>query len=236
MSLADVVSGMTGTHEEVYQAVRALQVSVPGLATGAQLQQLMIPARLVTLIKDRAAAVDDTSIMRDICDAVKDRLVHNSGIDFGDAQNQGLFSQFLADPEVQARISASTTYGTVQAFQAAVIDAASTMQPQFPDVTLRQVIEVRDPALAATETSNAVAIKGISQVLKLTTAAAMPETTRLSAQISHDGIVWQPLQTSGLESVSGAGLYVFRVLPGPVFITESQVRVVSPYSVGLVLA
>lgn len=39
-----------------------------------------------------------------------------------------------------------------------------------------------------------------------------------------------------LDLTAGAGLYVFRVLPGPVFITESQVRVVSPYSVGLVLA
>lgn len=236
MTLQAAITEATGSHTEVLAAVKARTITKVGALTGAQLQQLMIPARLVALVKDTAADTANQTVFRDICDSVKDRIASGAGIDLADQSNSNFLSAFFANSEVQDRIAASTTYGTVQAFQGAMINAASAQVQEFPSVALHDVIAVKEPALAVQQESAPVTVKGISQVLRLTTAAALPETTQLKAEISHDGVVWQPVQTSGLESVAGAGLYVFRVMPGPVFITESQIRVVSPYSVGLTLA
>lgn len=231
-----VIAAATGTHQEILAEVRARTVTVTGRIPGAELGGVLLSfgVGLVSFITDKASATGTTSLIRDICVGLTDRFKPDGEVDFSDANNVALIDAFLADAEVTALLAAASI--PAEYVKAAILAKASTTVSEFPSVTLKQVIEIVEPELATEQTSNTVTIKGISQVLKLTTAAAMPETTRLTAQISHDGIVWQTIQTSGLESVSGAGLYVFRVLPGPVFITDSQVRVVSPYSVGLTLA
>ena len=235
MSLTAAITEATGSYQEVLATVRARTVSTLASMKGARLEGVLIGAGLLPLIKRVAKTDTDPDVLfHGICQGLTDRVLPEGEIDFSDPENIALIDMFLANETVSA-ILAAGPYVTGENLKAVILAKASQATPEFPNVTLRDVIAVKTPELAMQQESLPVTIKGISQVLKLTTAAAMPETTRLSAQISHDGIVWQPVQTSGLESVSGAGLYVFRVLPGPVFITESQIRVVSDYSVGLSL-
>lgn len=235
MSLTAAITEATGSYQEVLAAVRARTIPTYINMMGARLQGILIGAGLMPLVQDTANNSAETDVIfRGICQGLVARFGPDGQIDFGDADNLLLLDTFLTNATVTAIVGAGP-YVNGANLKAAILAKASQATPEFPSVTLRDVIAVKTPELALQQESNPVTIKGISQVLKLTTSAAMPETVRLSAQISHDGIVWQSVSTSGLEQVLGAGLYVFRVLPGPVFITESQIRVVSPYSVGLVL-
>lgn len=234
MSLDSIVSGLVGTNQEIFEQVKARTVTKVGRLSGAELGGVLLSfgVGLVSFVTDKASSTGVYSLIRDICVGLTDRFKPDGEVDFADPANVLFIDAFLADPEVNTLLSAIPP----QLVKDSILSKASVSVPEFPGVTLHDIIVVTDPALATQETSEAVTIKGISQVLKLTTANAMPETAKLTAQISHDGVVWQPVATSGLEQVSGAGLYVFRVLPGPVFIADSQIQVVSPYSVGLTLA
>lgn len=236
MSLETVINSLGGTNQEVLAQVQARTISVPKVVWGADVQTVLAGAGIVGFLKETAEATGTYSAFRDLCIQLMDRFGAGGEIDFRNTAVAAGIDMAFQHPTIVSLVEASPLYGSVEAIKAAITAVGTEQVPEFPSVTLRDIIAVKAPALATQETSNTVAIKGISQVLKLTTSTAMPETTRLTAQISHDGIVWQSVQTSGLEQVSGAGLYVFRVLPGPVFITESQIRVVSPYSVGLTLA
>jgi hypothetical protein len=233
MTLTEAITEATGTAAERLAQVRARTVSTVGRIPGAELGGVLLGfgVGLVSFITDKAAATGTSSVIRDICIGLTDRFKPDGEVDFSVGTNVALIDAFLADPEVAALLD-----GIPASYvKAAILDKASATVPEFPSVTLHDVIAITDPVLATQETSNEVQIIGISQVLRLTTAAAMPEPVTLKAEISHDGIVWQPIQTAGMTSVSGAGLYVFRVLPGPVFIMDSKIRVVSPYSVGMTL-
>ena len=235
MSLETVISGLTGTNQEILAQVKARTVSQPKTVWGADVQTILAGAGIVGFLKETAETTGTYSAFRDLCIQLMDRFGAGGEIDFRNpAVTMGIDAAFQ-HPQIVALVEASP-YQTVENIKAAILSVGSEQVAEFPGVTLRDVIQITNPALAASETSNAVDIKGISQILKLTVASDMPETVALSAQVSHDGIVWQPIATSGIESVSGAGLYVFRAMPGPVFITGSKVRVISGYTVGLTLA
>lgn len=238
MSLQSVVQSMQGTHSEVLEQVQARTVTVVGTLEAGVAQMLLVRALIMPTINRVASlATHANPLFHGACQALAGRINGNVFIDLAMPGVETMLDLILADSEIESLLGLEgNEFGSAASFKAAVLAAASTTQSEFPSVTLRDVIAVKDPALATQQESNPVTIKGISQVLKLTTQSAMPETVRLTAQISHDGAVWQSVQTSGLESISGAGLYVFRVLPGPVFIAGSQIRVVSPYSVGISIA
>ena len=100
------------------------------------------------------------------------------------------------------------------------------------------MIEINDPALAASEVSNAIAIHGISQQITLTTAADMPEPTTVEIQVSHnpesETPLWHPIAVD-MPVIDKAGPYSLRALPGPLFKATSVIRAVSPYTVGITL-
>lgn len=235
MSLNTAIEAETGAYAEILAAVRTRTVTTLGDLAPGTAQMLLVSALILPTIA-KVAKLDDhvNPLYHGACQALMSRINGNVIVDMTMAGIETMFDLILADAEIAGLLAASA-FVNASTFKATVMQAATTAVPEFPAVTLHDVIAVKNPALALQEASLPVTIRGISQVLKITTATAMPETVKLTAQISHDGIVWQPVSASGLEQVSGAGLYVFRVLPGPVFITESQVRVVSPYSVGLAL-
>jgi hypothetical protein len=234
MTLTAAITEATGTAQERLAQVRARTVSTVGRIPGAELGGVLLSfgVGLVSFITDKAAATGTSSIIRDICIGLCDRFKPDGEVDFSVGTNVALIDAFLADAEVAALLD-----GIPAAYvKAAILDKASATVPEFPSVTLRDVLAVTDPDLVATEYSNSVQIIGISQKLKLTTAASMPEPVSLRAEVSTDGIVWIPIATSMLEYVAGATVYPFRVTAGPMFIEESRIRVVSPYTVGLSLA
>jgi len=236
VSLQTVVNSLSGTNQEILAQVQARTISVPKVVWGADVQTVLAGAGIVGFLKETAEATGTYSAFRDLCIQLMDRFGAGGEIDFRNPAVAAGIDMAFQHPTIVSLVEASPLYGTVENIKAAITAVGTEQVAEFPGVTLHDVIAVKTPVLVLQEASLPVTIDGISQKLKLTTTAEMPETVSLTAQISHDGIVWQTIQTSGLESVSGAGLYVFRVLPGPVFITESQIRVVSPYSVGLTLA
>ena len=233
MSLQSVVQSMQGTHSEVLEQVQARTVTVTGTIPGAQLGAVLLGlgVGLVGFITDKAAATGTSSLIRDICIELTDRFKPDGEVDFSDSANVALIDAFLADAEVAALLGQIPA----AAVKDAILARASTTQTEFPGVTLRDIITIREPALAQSQTTTPIEFSGISQILTLTTSAAMPEVVNAYAEISHDGQVWQRVATVGLSGISAAGQYVFRVNPGPLVKTGAQIRVVLPYTVGAVV-
>lgn len=63
-------------------------------------------------------------------------------------------------------------------------------------------------------TTNEIDFHGVSDILTLTVGSDLPEMINAFAEISHDGKVWQRVQTTGLNRIFEAGQYVFRVNHG----------------------
>lgn len=235
MTLATAIAAESGTSAEIYDILKARTVPVLGVLPGAKLQAVLIGAGLMPHVQDTAGnqAFADP-VFRGLCIGLIQRFGPDGEIDFADAENVALIDVFVADAGVTAIVEAGPYVSTAN-LKAAILAKATTQQPEYPGLTLRQVIEINDPALAAQEISNAIAIQGISQQITLTTAAAMPETVSLTAEVTHDDIIWVPISVDGIGVVSGAGVYSLRALPGPLFKATSKIRVVSPYTVGLAL-
>lgn len=234
MSLTTVIAELSGTNQEIFELVKARTVTTVGRISGAELSGVLLSfgVGLIGFIADKATATGTYSLIRDICVGLTDRFKPDGEVDFADSSNVMLIDAFLADPEVSALLNGIPA----QVVKDAILAKASTQITEFPGVTLRDVIAITDPALAAQETSNAVGFSGISQVLTLTTATPAPESINGYAEISHDGVVWQRVATTGLTGISVAGQYKFRVNPGPLVSTGAQIRVILPYSIGAVIA
>ncbi len=235
MSLETVISGLTGTNQEILAQVKARTVSQPKTVWGADVQTILAGAGIVGFLKETAETTGTYSAFRDLCIQLMDRFGAGGEIDFRNpAVTMGIDAAFQ-HPQIVALVEASP-YQTVENIKAAILSVGSEQVAEFPGVTLRDVIQITNPALAASEASNAIAFSGISQILTLTTSATMPEQVSGYAEISHDGQVWQRTSTTGLNSIYGAGQYVFRVNPGPLVKAGAQIRVVVPYTVGISLS
>lgn len=233
MSLTTVIADLSGTNQEIFELVKARTVTALGRIPGAELSGVLLSfgVGLVSFVTDKASATGTYSLIRDICVGLTDRFKPDGEVDFSDASNVALIDAFLANAEVAALLGQIPA----QAVKDAILAKASAAVAEFPGVTLHDVIAVTDPALATQEITTPVAFTGISQILTLTTSAAMPESVNAYAEISHDGQVWQRVATVGLSNILAAGQYVFRVNPGPLVKTGAQIRVVLPYTVGAVI-
>lgn len=238
MTLATAIAAETGTSKEIYDILKARTVPVLGVLPGANLQAVLIGAGLMPYVHDTAGnqAFADP-VFRGICIGMVQRFGPDGEIDFADAENVALIDVFVADAGVTAIVEAGPYVSTAN-LKAAILAKATTQQLEFPSLTLRQVIEINDPALAASEVSNAIAIHGISQQITLTTAADMPEPTTVEIQVSHnpesETPLWHPIAVD-MPVIDKAGPYSLRALPGPLFKATSVIRAVSPYTVGITL-
>lgn len=121
MSLSAVATELSGSHQEVFDQVKARTVSQTGKIMGADLQGLMIGAGLMPLIKDTAN--DNTEqdvVFRGICIGLLDRFGPDGEIDFSRADTQQLLDAFLGNSTVAA-ILAAGPYGDALTFRSAVI-------------------------------------------------------------------------------------------------------------------
>lgn len=235
MSLETVISGLTGTNQEILAQVKARTVSQPKTVWGADVQTILAGAGIVGFLKETAETTGTYSAFRDLCIQLMDRFGAGGEIDFRNPAVAAGIDMAFQHPTIVSLVEASA-YGTVENMKTAIAAVGTEQVAEFPGVTLRDVIAITDPALAAQETSNAVGFSGISQVLTLTTATPAPESINGYAEISHDGVVWQRVATTGLTGISVAGQYKFRVNPGPLVSTGAQIRVILPYSIGAVIA
>ena len=238
MTLATAIAAESGTSAEIYDILKARTVPVLGVLPGANLQAVLIGAGLMPYVHDTAGnqAFADP-VFRGICIGLVQRFGPDGEIDFTDAENVALIDVFIADSGVTAIVEAGP-YVSTSNLKAAILAKATTQQLEYPGLTLRQVIEINEPALAAQEISNAIAIQGISQQITLTTAADMPEPTSVEIQVSHNPDAESPLWhriAVDIPVIEKAGPYSLRALPGPLFKPASVIRAISPYTVGITL-
>lgn len=238
MTLATAIAAESGTSAEIYDILKARTVPILGVLPGAKLQAVLIGAGLMPYVQDTAGnqAFADP-VFRGLCIGLIQRFGPDGEIDFTDSDNLALIDVFAADAGVTAIVEAGP-YASTANLKAAILAKATTQQLEFPGLTLRQVIEINDPALAAQEISNSIAIQGISQQITLTTASDMPDPTSVEIQVSHNPDAVSPLWhriAVDMPVIDKAGPYSLRALPGPLFKSTSVIRAVSPYTVGITL-
>ncbi len=236
MSLQDVVNGLSGTHQEVFDLVRIRTISQLGKIWGADVQKVMASAGLLGLISDTTWATGTNSAFRDLCITLTDRFGAGGEIDFSDPFTMQFVDAFLAESAVSAIVAAGP-YQTTEVFKAAVLAQATTSVPEFPGVTLRDVIAIREPGLVVETVVGPVGIYSPMQAFKLTIQDALPSVEALTVQITYDSIHWRTVGAEGLESVQADGSYPFwlRLSPVPNIYHTAQLRVLLPYAISGVI-
>lgn len=244
MSLTDAINAETGSYSEVLAAVRARTVTAPGKLSGAELGGILLEFGLIPLIRRQVKSAEtdanDHSAFSAICIGLEDRFKPNGEIDFSNPAFVGLIDKFLGlegNPATPASVllGAMETPIPPQMVKDAILAKATTSVPEFPNVQMFDVVAVKAPALAVEEVSAPFVLPEFTRKFTVTTAQAMPEPTPCRVEISYDGTAWQQVATQGLSRVSAAGTYRPTINHGP-DLEGASVRVVSPYSVGLVLS
>lgn len=236
MTLEEAISAIAAeeSHEAALASIKSLTVSSPKTVWGANVQTVLSKCGIVGFLQDTAGASGQYSQLRDLCILLLNRFMAGGEIDFSDPAVSYGITAITQHPTVEGLIQASE-FGDVSTFVAVVEAIGQQQVPMFPEVTLRDVIAIREPALVAGVQSTPVHIDGISQKLSLTTSQALPEVVRATVEISDDGVVWQRVSVNGLDQVKDAGRYGFRVNPGPLFSATSVLRVTLPYTTGVVV-
>lgn len=232
MSLETVVSELTGTHAEVLAQVKARMTTQVGRLAGAELGGVLLGfgVGLISFVTDKAAATGTSSLIRDICIGMTDRFKPDGEIDFSNPANEALIDAFLADSEVAALLAT----GSIPAgyVKDAILAKASTAQLEFPNVTLRDIIAIREPTLAQTTQSPYRRVYGLADTFELS-IEALPEPCTLTAELSMDLQVWRPVAVVGLENISAEAVYPFSLSlsPVPPLNGTPYIRVICPYNV-----
>lgn len=236
MSLETVVAGLSGTHQEVFEQVKARTVTEYKSIWGADIEDDVIQAGLRSLIKDKSeetGTIGDP--LREMCIALMARMGAGGELDFRRPSVQALLDQFVNHPTVAAVISAGP-YGSPAVFKAQVLAKAETQVPEFPGVTLRQIIEIREPALAQTTATNSRPMLSVIDPLVLYVQDAPPEPISAYAEISY-GAQWARVPVTGLDNITTPGAYIFFLtgVPFPMIGPANEIRVVLPYNLNAYL-
>jgi hypothetical protein len=226
-AITELESGQT--HQEMLVALRARTKVVNGIAQSGYVLAYLASIGKLGAIK--AIAADETSPLRDAAEATMITLQTREGFDFSIPETAGLLNAYVA-------------IGVLTEEQAAVIlSMGATAEPEFKDITLRDVIAVREPALFTQTHSNVGAVNGAknrNQLLIVSLGADLPEPVNLQYQVrnkfSGEWSEWEGSSIAGLTNKQSAGIYSAR-LPGE-FIksTEAEIRVVCQYNVPLTLS
>lgn len=226
-AIADLEKGQS--HQEMLAQLRASTVIVSGMAdSGYVLTYLASIGKLSAL---RAVAANAEHPLHDAADAAIVTLETRDGFDFSGVNQVVMLGAFV-------------TAGVLTQAQADEILALGAVSgPEFPGLTLRDVIAVREPTLFTQTHSNVVAVNGAknrNQLLIVTLGADLPEPVNLQYQVrnkfSGEWSEWEGSSIAGLTNKQSAGIYSAR-LPGE-FIksTEAEIRVVCPYNVPLTMS
>lgn len=236
MSLSEVVNTLEGTHEEVLALVKARTITGQSKIWGADVQKVLASAGLLGLVHDTINTTGVYSGFRDACIAMSDRFGAGGEINFNDGFTELLMDEFLGNQSV-IDIVAASPYVTTQNLRDAVLAQAVIQMPEFPGVTLRDVIAIREPGLVVETVVGPVGIYSPMQAFKLTIQDALPSVEALTVQITYDSIHWRTVGAEGLESVQADGSYPFwlRLSPVPNIYHTAQLRVLLPYAISGVI-
>lgn len=231
MTLTDAIEGLTGTHEEVLAQVRAMTETSPGLMAGADLQAILISKGLMKTVRNAATDPNDTSFFADICIGLEDRFKPDGQIDFSRQDAQNLLGAFAYSTSLSAKLTAANS-SPIELYTE-VMTAATTSKPAFPDVALRDIIAIREPALAQESTSSERLFFSSFDYFDLVVENDFPEVVAVRVEVQHNG-VWKRQAVNGLESVKEAGNYPFTLSQFGLSVSlPAMIRAVAPYNVNM---
>ena len=225
-AIAELESGQS--HWDMLLALRARTKVVNGIAESGCVLAYLASINKLGAIK--AIAADETSPLRDAAEATMITLQTREGFDFSIPETVGLLNAYVA-------------VGLLTEEQAAVVIAiGATTEPEFPNLTVSQVVAIREPALVVTTESNVVTVlneKGRNKLLIVTLSGALPEPANLQYQVrckfGEMWTAWQGSTVVGLTNVQDAGVYSAK-LPGEFIKSdEVQIKITSPYNQPLTL-
>jgi hypothetical protein len=225
-AIAELEAGQS--HQQMLNQLRARMVYKMGLAQSGYVLGYLASIGKLKII--RSVAANDDHPLSNAADATLVTLQYREGFDFTLPANIVLLDAF-----VQA--------GILDADQAnVVVGIGSKSVPEFENLTLKQVVAVREPALVNQSESNivdVVAKKGHQQLLIVTVGDGLPEAVNLQFQVRNKfGDVWSEWEGSsvvGLTNKQTAGIYSAR-LPGDLIKSdESQIKIVCPYAITVTL-
>lgn len=239
MSLETAIAEYPGTwtHAEVLDALRQRTVDQTGRLPGAELGAILLSfgIGLVGFVKDKAASTGTNSLIRDICIGLEDRFKPDGEVDFSDAANVALIDAFLGDPEVAALLQTPDPDIPAQTVKDAILAKATTSVLEFPSVSMRDVVAIREPALTATAYSNEVPITGAanrSQEFRVRISEP-PEPITPVIEIKHtigaEITEWRGSAIAGFGNLALGGDYRLTV-PGNLISENTTVRVRVPYN------
>lgn len=238
MSLSDVIGEypVEWSHGEVYNAIQARTVTKYGTLAGARLQGILVGWRLLPLVK-AVANTEPTSdlnenLFQGICIGLMSRFEPDGEIDFGDADNTALLDGFFANADVVSRL---TTIGlTTQDAKDFILSKCAFTEPEFVNLTLKDVIMIREPSLATNAVSSPIVSNGVRTFA--VTISDLPEPVTPVIEIRHHVPVgeseidteWRGTVLSGFANLSSG---VYRVtLPTDLISPKFSIRVRIPYN------
>lgn len=237
-AIAEIELSQPGlSHEAMLIELRARTVTVYGLAYGAELSGVLLQFGLLSLIQDQVSAVGEHTALRNMCIALKDRFLPDGQVDMANPSNIMVLNSFLADATVSAVLSAQSIDPNL--VHGAIVQLGASVEPEFSGITLKNVIQIREPDLLQTSYSNAVTLtdqRNRNHQLKVTLTQALPEPVNLVYELNIDGAGWDRRSSiSGLSNVQAAKSYFAR-LPGEFIVTNDvQIRIACPFNKPLTL-
>lgn len=228
----------TWTHGQVLDALRERTIDQPGVIKGAILSGILMSFGLLSLVarKAKAAEVDDNSVLANISYGLSDRFKPNGEVDFSESSNFALIDRFLSEPEVVAVLTAQGFDGAM--VKAEIVRQCTRSVLEFPAVNMRDVIEVREPALLSESVSNFVDViarpGGNADFRVVIGVVPEPVTPMVEVQhvINDKTTEWRGSAIGGFGNLPAAGDYLLRV-PGSLISNHSRIRVKMPYNVSV---
>lgn len=239
MSLVSAISEypVDWSHGEVLSALRERTVARYGVLAGARLQGILVGLRLMPLISVTAAAPEtetpNDNLFQGICIGLMSRFEPDGEIDFGDTDNLDLLDGFLTNGNVLTRLTAIGMFAAD--VKALILSKCTIVEPEYPNVMLKEVIAVREPALLVGATSSPVVSNG-NRVFAVT-IGDIPEPVTPMIEIRHHVPVDQETEVdtewrgAGLAGFGNVGTGVYRiVLPLDWVSPKFSIRVTIPYA------
>lgn len=194
------------SHAECLTLVSGKVETVLGSIRGGQLKFLQVFISSTNLRKRLAAATPEQAQVA----AAIEEAIHPAYL-----AAENTFSINLADPKVRAMLDGAVDAGLMtEAEGAQVLQLATYERPVFQEVTLRDVVAVRDPALLDVGDFSVLQnVFGNRLLLRLQNDLPEISTVRIEMRESHNNVDWSNWnRVNHFYGVEKAGNY-YQVIP-----------------------
>jgi len=194
------------THAACLELLRSRVTPTVGSIRGAQLKFLQVFISSVNLRARLAAATaGQVPVAAALAEAIQPAYL----------AAESTFSINLADPNVAGMLNAAVAVGLITDDERAQLVSMATFdKPDFPDVTLSDVIAVRAPDLMATGAFTELLGPVTSRLLlRLQADLPEPDNVRVEMRESHNGEDWAHwVRVAHFTAVHSAGNY-YQAIP-----------------------